>query len=614
MNPEDVESLLAKTHGPLPPERLEGRILDQTRPPSRFLGRLSMAASLLICAGVFWILFPKPQDAATLVEKLRSDVFAEREEATRKLKELGNVARPDLEKAARDKDLEVSQRAKAVLRILDTRAKLTANLIRSVPGIEERLSGLDGHAWTDVLLGAIETRGLAGPDLDALAGDALRGASGGQERKDVATRYLERRIELEGSRDRMLEILKTFNAADADDRRLLAWAIGAFGIKEGIPDVLKLTHDDDPKVRAAAVCAAGKLGAREAVPRLLEILRDRKSKGSTTSDVNFWAENSVKIATIYALADIGATEAVPELVTLLKEEWSTIEKGFTQMPLNLHTPRDIAGALGKLGGEREALDVFASPARTSIEQVRHQAIWCMSHLQTVGASRELVAILADPKPAIRVSALGALGQHPMKEAAGDVVKLLNDPSPEVRAAAVWCLRDLGAREAAGEIAKRLDDSSREVRIRVASVICEFGLRDGVPTVLKEFPEEQNGTSRWVDLDILNGVRRQELMRRLSETPFKGRVAGRPPELLRRIEQQTGLTIEATPEERGRLEQLGGTDYGWTGLQMSIREVLRIAMQSGGSFILEKDRIRLLSRSDAAAFWGAWWAESQKSDK
>src|SRR4051812_16791112 len=86
-----------------------------------------------------------------LVEKLRSEDPAERDEAARKLKAIGRPAVRDLEEAARDRDVDVSSRAKRIIRVIGVAEKLTPALKTALPGIEERLAS-DGETWTTEFL------------------------------------------------------------------------------------------------------------------------------------------------------------------------------------------------------------------------------------------------------------------------------------------------------------------------------------------------------------------------------------------------------------------------------------------------------------------------------
>jgi tetratricopeptide (TPR) repeat protein len=65
---------------------------------------------------LLWFLAVGSQDdASRLVEKLRSEKVEEREEATQKLREMGEAVVPELEKAAKGGDAEAASRAKALL-------------------------------------------------------------------------------------------------------------------------------------------------------------------------------------------------------------------------------------------------------------------------------------------------------------------------------------------------------------------------------------------------------------------------------------------------------------------------------------------------------------------
>jgi hypothetical protein len=85
-----------------------------------------------------------------LIDRLRSENIAEREEATKGLKELGEAAKPELEKAAKDADAEFASRARYLLRRLELRATLSSNLLKAVPDAADRLADGAGSAWTEV--------------------------------------------------------------------------------------------------------------------------------------------------------------------------------------------------------------------------------------------------------------------------------------------------------------------------------------------------------------------------------------------------------------------------------------------------------------------------------
>src|SRR5881394_1164723 len=85
----------------------------------------------------------------SLIEKLQSESAQERDDAVKKLKELGEAAIPELEKASRSSDLEVSSRARYLLIWNEIRKKGAPDLRKIVPDLEDRLA--HGN-WTEVFL------------------------------------------------------------------------------------------------------------------------------------------------------------------------------------------------------------------------------------------------------------------------------------------------------------------------------------------------------------------------------------------------------------------------------------------------------------------------------
>jgi len=165
---------------------------------------IAMAASILLCAGVSWMLLHSPTagpadgsaQARQEIEKLGSEKQAEREAAFLKLKELGKGAEAELRKALSSRKPEVAAKAKELLDRLVLADELPAGLRRALPGVEDRLAGGLDREWTQEFLKATELTKEGGPknlalrkeDLSALVGRAFRGAQNPKEETAVADR------------------------------------------------------------------------------------------------------------------------------------------------------------------------------------------------------------------------------------------------------------------------------------------------------------------------------------------------------------------------------------------------------------------------------------------
>src|SRR6185295_1793204 len=83
------------------------------------------------------------------IEKLRSQNAQEREAATRRLRDLGTSALPDLEKASKDADPEVAARASFLARLIGVRSTLTPRFLAVMTGVDERIARGATHAWKE---------------------------------------------------------------------------------------------------------------------------------------------------------------------------------------------------------------------------------------------------------------------------------------------------------------------------------------------------------------------------------------------------------------------------------------------------------------------------------
>lgn len=300
------------------------------------------------------VLMAAQADASALIDRLRSDLLEEREEATLALKALGKAAAPALELAAKSEDPEVAGRAGMLLRRMELQASIPPRLARNFPGLEDRLAGGD-PAWKDVLLESVEEdrRGsrrhpdLTSDDLGFLLPRALRGCVTAVERRQVC-----------------------------------GW-IGTYGLRSAIPELLPLLGDADPGVRLTAAHALASLGVKEAVPALVRLLED--------------PVGNVRARALWALADLEAKDQASRIAPLLVDPERQV-RCYAAAGLRRMGAMDVAAA------KLRAAQVDPDPA------VRVRAIEGLLRVGPRGLLDDLRTLLRDSDEKVRVAALEALGR------------------------------------------------------------------------------------------------------------------------------------------------------------------------------------------------------------
>jgi hypothetical protein len=207
---------------------------------------------------------------------------------------------------------------------------------------------------------------------------------------------------------------------------------------------------------------------------------------------------------------------------------------------------------------------------------------------------DLVRLLDDPKGPVRKEAVHALGALRAKERVPELVRRLGDRDGDVREQAILTLQALGASEALPDVEKLLADPRSDVRAAAAAWLCESGSRKGGRALVEGM----------ISLSLLNAVRAPELWRKLNRERVTGPLNESRIKTLRELARRAGLELDLPPAMAGEegmdlpmeLENREG---------MSLREALEQAMP--GPFVLEPDRIRVLTRGEAADFWESWLA-------
>jgi HEAT repeat protein len=393
----------------------------------------------------------------TLVEKLRSDKPEERDEAVRKLKVLGRAAVPALERVAGDADVELSERARFVLNVIQISDVLSPALRRTSPGIEDRLAAGNADRWAREFVLACEAASvhpdLGAEDLDAMAIRALRAAMEQDLRDQVIHCIIA--WSLVSAIPELIEIVKdkaavswqtvmnelgplvTRRDAPALLERLrdskqpapgqIVEMIRNTGATDGIADLLKAAAGDDHEAQNAAIATLGVWGRVEAIP---SILRGKDRAGGAYS-----------VFAIEALGRLGDSAAIPHVLQLFK--------GGPAAGVQLTAPE----AFARLNAE-EAVPLLVD---SIVGETTHRPVETMLAIQRISPSEARTLserLLRSPKAWHRALAVDTVGRIGTRDRIPEIAGLIDDPDAGTRRAAMAALARLNARDQV----KRIEES------------------------------------------------------------------------------------------------------------------------------------------------------------
>lgn len=478
------------------------------------------------------------QDAPSLIEKLRSDRIEERDDALRGLKSLGRKAEAELQKAARDPDSELAQRARLLLRRLEIADRLSPALLRELPGVEDRLAASEA-AWVDVLLqvGGSGWKGGASPtpsDIAVLVGPAVRAAKDSAERRDICDVFFRHRVY--SSVGELIPFIR-----DREVSGKVQAVLRMLRAHEAVPALAGLLRDPDPRVRREVLAMLNEACTRSAFEAMLPCLEDRdpEVRVAALTYVGFGRERSAIPALIKLLPSeprvvdslwhLGAREAVPALVSALSQRavWQPVALLLRQMDAQEAIPLLVAqadrdkqarpgtlSALAALGakseagriarfledpdpvtreaavdalrvlGDRERIAAIRGRLRDESAEVRAGAARALTELEGETCASDLAALLKDPQEGVREAAAFGIGRIRARGQAGALVGLLSDKDTGVRREAAGALRRLRVPETRGALEKALSDESPEVRVAALEALADLGSRESLPAMLR----------------------------------------------------------------------------------------------------------------------------------
>lgn len=414
------------------------------RPCSLTIGPVLAILALLALAA--------QDDPAALVERLRSDRVEERDDAARRLKTLGAVALPALEKASKDPEPEVADRAKFLVRAIGALGRLSPTLRRIVPGAEDAVAA--GRAWTEILLEAVgrdEKETLRPADLEPLIAPALQEARSEDDLTRIALIAKLRRLQGAGRL-----FAPYLDHDDRDIRSAAASTLRSLLPEDAVPDLVTLLENPREQTRWEAASLLGELtspAAREAV---------RKAAGHK--------DPTVCILALKAIQMRDAKEAASVSVPFLRDPRDTVRQTAVSI-VGLAGYREAAAEVIRLLDDKDPL-VVASAALAS------------ARLGARESAPRLVALLDCPEPEIVTGAAIALTMLGVRDAAPRIAKLLGHPNLRVRREAAEALGALGTPSQAPLLLPLLDDSDAEVRKTAVAALARFREKTALPSLIR----------------------------------------------------------------------------------------------------------------------------------
>jgi len=329
-------------------------------------------------------------------------------------------------------------------------------------------------------------------------------------------------------------------------------------------------QEPDAKIRIAALRGLAAVGrnARVVVPSLLRAVKD--------------PDRRIRLSAAAALAqfDPAVEETLPILIAALEDDRS-----------NEDEKDEAARGLGSLGPRaRPALPLLH-------ERMKHGDAATLALVEIGPASIPgLSAALEHPAAAVRRRAAHALRlQGPSARSAVPLLlERVKDQDSGVRVEAIAALGEIH-RDKAIPVLRDLLRGEKAAAKAAADALCALGQRDG----LVELPE---GSSS------MNALRTPALWDHLSRSVLDRDLEGSGAEILADLAERGGLCADLATE---CTELPALTGFRRISASSRKRSVLDVLQSFDVEFVLEPDRVRVLTPEQARVVWREWLAEQGK---
>lgn len=246
----------------------------------------------------------------------------------------------------------------------------------------------------------------------------------------------------------------------------LAATIGSFLTRDvrAIPILLKMMRDSNAVIRSVAVQMASAFRDAPLKDEIARLMREER----------VWV---VRLEVIKAAGMLKMKELAPELKALVQSERTTFEE------------RQIAIASLLEMYDHISMEEFETLAKSNRAGLRHLACSIAIHFQMEEAKEEIIRLIQDTHPAVRIAAINAFGLI-YKGKESDIEKALEDSDPAVAITASWAAFLIDSPLGEKTMEKWLNDPLSENRRLAAAALGSVGKR-GIALSIKTLKEHKD---------------------------------------------------------------------------------------------------------------------------
>lgn len=257
----------------------------------------------------------------------------------------------------------------------------------------------------------------------------------------------------------------------------LAATIGAFLTRDtrAVPILLKMMRDSNAVIRSVAVQMASAFRDAPLKDEIARLMQEER----------VWI---VRLEVIKAAGLLRMKELAPEIKTLVQSDKTPLEE------------RQIAIAALLEMYDTITMEEFQTLARSNRAGLRHLACMVAIHFQMAEAREEVIRLIQDTNPAVRIAALNAFGLV-YKGKESELASALQDSDPAVAITASWAAFVIHSPMAEKSMEKWLSDSLPENRRLAAAALSAVGSR-GTSLAIRTLKES---TDAYVRINIAKGL-------------------------------------------------------------------------------------------------------------